>query len=188
MCEARSGEAAGFTMSAASAGRLAGASAGAHERKRVSAGDETRAPALPFATTNYTQDTDGILSAVLRSRRVYATREQTCVMLVDHYRERKTGPCYPGGGEGAVDSLSPRRRPRHRSNGRHRGISARFSAFGRFVRFTDRGFPVLERDRMTAARFPAVDEVPAHPRIPYGEANFRRIRLNRWLYVDKTFR
>ena len=27
---------------------------------------------------------------------------------------------------------------------------------------------------------------PAHPRIPYGEADFRRIRLNRWLYVDKT--
>ena len=26
----------------------------------------------------------------------------------------------------------------------------------------------------------------AHPRIPYGEADFRRIRLNRWLYVDKT--
>ena len=28
--------------------------------------------------------------------------------------------------------------------------------------------------------------LPAHPRIPYGEANFQRIRLNRWLYVDKT--
>ena len=28
--------------------------------------------------------------------------------------------------------------------------------------------------------------LPAHPRIPYGEADFRRIRLNRWLYVDKT--
>ena len=27
---------------------------------------------------------------------------------------------------------------------------------------------------------------PAHPRIPYGEADFRRIRLNGWLYVDKT--
>ena len=27
---------------------------------------------------------------------------------------------------------------------------------------------------------------PAHPRIPYGEADFRRIRLNSWLYVDKT--
>ena len=27
---------------------------------------------------------------------------------------------------------------------------------------------------------------PTHPRIPYGEADFRRIRLNRWLYVDKT--
>ena len=25
-----------------------------------------------------------------------------------------------------------------------------------------------------------------YPRIPYGEADFRRIRLNRWLYVDKT--
>ena len=31
-----------------------------------------------------------------------------------------------------------------------------------------------------------MDEVPAHPRIPYGEADFRRIRLNGWLYVDKT--
>ena len=26
----------------------------------------------------------------------------------------------------------------------------------------------------------------AYPRIPYGEADFRRIRLNHWLYVDKT--
>ena len=31
-----------------------------------------------------------------------------------------------------------------------------------------------------------MDEVPAYPRIPYGEADFRRIRLRRWLYVDKT--
>ena len=27
---------------------------------------------------------------------------------------------------------------------------------------------------------------PAHPRIPCGEADFQRIRRNRWLYVDKT--
>ena len=26
----------------------------------------------------------------------------------------------------------------------------------------------------------------AHPRIPYGESDFQRIRRNRWLYVDKT--
>ena len=26
---------------------------------------------------------------------VYATGEQTCAMFVDHYRKRKTGPCYP---------------------------------------------------------------------------------------------
>ena len=31
-----------------------------------------------------------------------------------------------------------------------------------------------------------MDTVPAYPRIPYGVADFRRIRLNRWLYVDKT--
>ena len=37
-----------------------------------------------------------------------------------------------------------------------------------------------------APKVSAVDEVPAYPRIPYGEADFRRIRLNRWLYVDKT--
>ena len=32
----------------------------------------------------------------------------------------------------------------------------------------------------------AVQETTAYPRIPYGESDFRRIRLNRWLYVDKT--
>ncbi len=32
----------------------------------------------------------------------------------------------------------------------------------------------------------AVTMVPDYPRIPYGEASFSRIRLNRWLYVDKT--
>ena len=31
-----------------------------------------------------------------------------------------------------------------------------------------------------------MDVVPIHPRIPYGQSDFRRIRLNRWLYVDKT--
>ena len=31
-----------------------------------------------------------------------------------------------------------------------------------------------------------MDETPVHPHVPYGQADFRRIRLNRWLYVDKT--
>ena len=31
-----------------------------------------------------------------------------------------------------------------------------------------------------------MDESPAYPHIPYGQSDFRRIRLNRWLYVDKT--
>ena len=63
----------------------------------------TEAHALPLATTNYEADEDGTLHAVLPSRCVYATGEQTCAMFVDHYRKRKTGPCYPvlpGGGGG----------------------------------------------------------------------------------------
>ena len=31
-----------------------------------------------------------------------------------------------------------------------------------------------------------MDETPAYPYIPYGQGDFRRIRLRRWLYVDKT--
>ena len=31
-----------------------------------------------------------------------------------------------------------------------------------------------------------MDEIPVHPRIPYGQADFRRIRLRKWLDVDKT--
>ncbi|MCY4374766.1 MAG: AAA family ATPase [Spirochaetaceae bacterium] len=31
-----------------------------------------------------------------------------------------------------------------------------------------------------------MDETPAYPQIPYGQADFRRIRLRRWLHVDKT--
>ena len=55
----------------------------------------TEAHALPLATTNYEANEDGTLHAVLPSRCVYATGEQTCAMFVDHYRKRKTGPCYP---------------------------------------------------------------------------------------------
>ena len=35
------------------------------------------------------------MRAVLPSRCVYATGEQTCAIFVDHYRERKSGPSYP---------------------------------------------------------------------------------------------
>ena len=31
-----------------------------------------------------------------------------------------------------------------------------------------------------------MNTLPAYPRIPYGEADFMRIRRNGWLYVDKT--
>ena len=54
----------------------------------------TEAHALPYATTSYEADEDGTLHAVLPTRCVYATGEQTCAIFVDHYRERKMGPCY----------------------------------------------------------------------------------------------
>jgi len=49
---------------------------------------------IPFATTTYTADTDGVLRPELPSYCVFATRAQTCSIFVDHYRFRKTGPCF----------------------------------------------------------------------------------------------
>lgn len=56
--------------------------------------DQPRAR-LPFATTTYRADKDGVLRPQLPSRCIYATGAQTCCILVDHYRPRKTGPCFP---------------------------------------------------------------------------------------------
>lgn len=54
-----------------------------------------RARGLPFATTTYEADHEGVLRAQLPSRCVFATGAQTCSIFIDHYRERKTGPGYP---------------------------------------------------------------------------------------------
>ena len=56
---------------------------------------ESRARELPFATTTYEADRDGVLRAQLPSRCVFATGAQTCSIFVDHYRPRKTGPGHP---------------------------------------------------------------------------------------------
>ena len=50
---------------------------------------------LPFAMTTYKADTKGVLCPDLPSRCVFATGAQTCSIFVDHYRLRKTGPCFP---------------------------------------------------------------------------------------------
>ena len=50
---------------------------------------------LPFATTTYRANKDGVLRPQLPSRCIYATGAQTCSIIVDHYRPRKTGPCFP---------------------------------------------------------------------------------------------
>lgn len=56
---------------------------------------QLRAGHLPFATTVYEADTDGVLHPVLPSHCVFAARAETCSIFVDHYRSRKTGPRFP---------------------------------------------------------------------------------------------
>ena len=48
---------------------------------------------IPFATTTYTADNDGVIRPDLPSYCLLATGAQTCSIFVDHYRFRKTGPC-----------------------------------------------------------------------------------------------
>jgi len=50
---------------------------------------------LPFATTTYKADKDGVLRPQLPSRCVFATGAQRCSIFVDYYRSRKTGPRFP---------------------------------------------------------------------------------------------
>ena len=50
---------------------------------------------LPFATTTYRANKDGVLRPQLPSRCIYATGAQSCCIVVDHFRLRKTGPCFP---------------------------------------------------------------------------------------------
>lgn len=49
---------------------------------------------LPFATATYKADNDGVIRPELPSYCVFATGAQTCSIFVDHYRFRKTGPCF----------------------------------------------------------------------------------------------
>ena len=62
----------------------------------------------PFAMTTYKADKDGVLLPELPSRCVFATEAQTCSIFVDHYRFRKTGPCFPLAVVGC--SVHPQRR------------------------------------------------------------------------------
>ena len=48
-----------------------------------------------FAIAPYEADDTGVLHVVLPERRVFATAAETCSLFVDHYRDRKTGPCFP---------------------------------------------------------------------------------------------
>ena len=113
----------------------------------------TEAHALPLATTNYQADQDGTLRAVLPSRCVYATGEQTCAIFVDHYRERKTGPRYPLAVVGC--GVHGRRRytlypPGHYPYGRVAVVP--YSASGELLLEADRGRPQWQATLFGAAQ------------------------------------
>ena len=93
----------------------------------------TEAHALPFATTNYEADEAGTLHAVLPSRCVYATGEQTCAMFVDHYRKRKTGPCYAVAVVGRRVATRPRTAPLSVPGGQL-GSTSQLTAMSTFAR------------------------------------------------------
>ena len=61
----------------------------------MSRGVQLRAGHLPFATTAYKADRQGVLRPVLPSRCVFAAGTETCSIFLDHYRLRKTGPRFP---------------------------------------------------------------------------------------------
>ena len=48
-----------------------------------------------FAIAPYEPDDTGVLRVVLPKRCVFAAASETCCVFVDHYRDRKTGPCFP---------------------------------------------------------------------------------------------
>lgn len=107
---------------------------------------------LPFATTTYKADHDGVLHPELPSRCVYATGAQTCSIFVDHYRFRKTGPCFSLAVVGC--SMHPGRRytlypPGHFPYGREPVAS--YSPSGELLRDAATGQPLWEVTLFAAA-------------------------------------
>lgn len=53
--------------------------------------------ARPFVVVPYVADGQGVLRAVLPQRCIHATPKEpdSCHMGINHYRSRKTGPCFP---------------------------------------------------------------------------------------------
>jgi hypothetical protein len=107
---------------------------------------------LPFATTTYKADHDGVLRPELPSRCVFATGAQTCSIFVDHHRSRKTGPCFPLAVVGC--SVHPVGRytlypPGHFPYGRE--AVAPYSPSGELLRDTATGQPLWEMTLFAAA-------------------------------------
>ena len=107
---------------------------------------------LPFTTTTYKADKNGVLRPELPSRCVFATGAQTCSIFVDHYRLRKTGPCFPLAVVGCL--AHPQRRytlypPGHFPYGRE--PVAPYSASGDLLLDAATGQPLWERTLFAAA-------------------------------------
>lgn len=105
-----------------------------------------------FATTPYEPDPQGILRAVLPARCVFARGAEGCLLFVDHYRRRKTGPRFPVAVVGC--SVHPEARytlypPGHFPYGREAVVPA--SVSGPVLREAETGRPVWEATAFAAA-------------------------------------
>lgn len=96
-----------------------------------------------FATAPYEADESGVLVAVLPERCALAGPGERCSLFVDHYRPRKTGPCFPLAVVGCC--VHPGRRytlypPGHIPFGRQAAVSC--SSTGPLLREGATGQPV----------------------------------------------
>ncbi len=106
----------------------------------------------PFVTTPYEADEAGVLRPVLPSRCVFARGAGACSLFVDHYRPRKTGPCFELAVVGC--SVHPGRRhtlypPGHFPYGRE--AVAPYSPSGALLLDGETGRPVWEDTLFAAA-------------------------------------
>lgn len=133
-----------------------------------------------FAIAPYEPDETGVLRVVLPQRCVFAARAERCGLFVDHYRDRKTGPCFAlavvGCGHHPLGryTLYP---PGHTPYGRQALVPC--SPSGPLLCDASTGQPVWQATLLVAATDAAAGQRwPAHS--PAHDARRRRTQ-GRWL-------
>ena len=132
-----------------------------------------------FVTTTYEADEEGVLRPVLPSHCVFARGAEPCSLFVDHYRPRKTGPCFALAVVGC--SVHPDQRytlypPGHFPYGRE--AVAPYSPTGQLLLDGETGEPVWEAT-LFACAIDAAGGVGWPPNSPWDDARRRRTQGRR---------